>query len=128
MGSLGNDCSGAMCWVFRMAGVPVPRTTALAMWNGAWPGERTTVKEGARELSQFPDLMFFDFTIGRPRGHVGLIRWNVMLKNQRNVMMAEASSSKNRFKETLILPNDSRWRATHGVLTPNLKMEAGGRR
>jgi len=124
-GPLGNDCSGSMYWVFRKSGVPVPRTTALAMWNGAWPGTRTLAKDEARENTQFPDLIFFDYSIGRPRGHVGIIRWNVMSQMKRNIMFAEASSSAKRFKETLILQNDSRWKATHGVLKPKLRFGAG---
>lgn len=124
-GPLGNDCSGAMAWIHRMAGVPVPRTTALAMWNGAWPGVRLRSRDGAREEARFPNLIFFDYKVDRPRGHVGLIRWNVMLHKKRNLMMAEASWSKKMFKETLILEGDGRWRATHGVLKVNLKMGAG---
>lgn len=116
----GGDCSGQMRALYVLSGVGYPRLTSRNMWNGGWPGLRYKASEGAREETEFPHLIFFDYSPKRPRGHVGIVRTNVKSKKGRRIVFAEASSSAKIFKETLIKQGDYRWRHVHGILIPDL--------
>lgn len=117
----GGDCSGQMRALMVLSGCHYPRLTALAMWNGGWPGRRYKASFTTLSQAEFPYLIFFTYKPSRPAGHVGMVRkvWKTNHGNLR-VLFAEASSSAKYFKETLIKQGDYRWKHTLGVLVPNL--------
>ena len=104
----GGDCSGQMYWVCHMSGLPFIRTTALQMWNGAWPGK--VIKSW--EKSKFPNLIYFTFSEKRPSGHVGIIRAN---HYPNYLIFAEASSTAKVFKRTTLTKGSSHDKSVTGI-------------
>ncbi len=64
----GVDCSGAIYYLFKKAGRPIPRMTARKMRYVLCPGKLHHYKESKRF-----DLVWWTFTPARPFGHVGLM-------------------------------------------------------
>ena len=117
------DCSGYIYWICHKAGLPYKRTTSLRMWldHGSWPGERVLVKFDARDRAQFPDLLFWTFSVKRPAGHTALVILNAEdKKGNRTILFREASSSKKIVKETEMKTGDYRWVRLEGILILDL--------
>jgi hypothetical protein len=117
----GADCSGAVALVLKLAGIGgYPRTTSLRMWL-TWPHKKKIVSnEEIWKTAQFPNVMFFTFPtkkVKRPFGHT-CFDWANDTKS--NLMIAEASSSADYFKETLIKKGDFRDKHIVGLLVLNL--------
>lgn len=108
VGMSGGDCSGQVYYICHMSGLPYLRSTALMMWNGAWPGKVTKSWKDA----QFPNLIYFTFTANRPSGHVGLVRTN---HYPNYLIFAEASSTANSFKRTIMDPATGRGKSLTGI-------------
>lgn len=108
VGEKGGDCSGQMYWIVHKSGLPYLRTTALQMWNGAWPGR--VIKSWKN--SRFPNLIYFTFSPKRPSGHVGIVRVN---HAPNYLIYAEASSSAKIFKRTTLEAATAKDKSVTGI-------------
>ena len=88
----GGDCSGQAHWILKKAGAPFPRTTALKIWEGAWPGFNFTNWDS----TTFPDGIFFSWK--KNGDHMGLVNYKTDYPETLDYI--EASSGAGKFKET----------------------------
>ena len=88
----GGDCSGQVHWILKKAGAPFPRTTALKIWSGAWPGQNYSDWEN----TAFPDGVFFSWK--KTGDHMGLIDYR--MDYPETLAFIEASSGSGKFKHT----------------------------
>lgn len=88
----GGDCSGQVHWILKKSGASFPRTTALKIWSGAWPGYNYNNWEN----TTFPDGIFFSWK--KTADHMGLVDYKLDYPNELHYM--EASSGAGKFKKT----------------------------
>jgi hypothetical protein len=126
-GLLGGDCSGQVYSIVS-PDFPGKRTTAYRMWlgYGNWGTNNIEGSYEGFEKGSFPNLVFFNYQ-GKIASHVGI--WRIKNKDEEErsnklkketKVFAEASSSSRYFKRTLIVKNDSRYKAILGTKKLNL--------
>lgn len=96
-GEEGGDCSGQYHWIMKRAGAPFPRSTAFAMYHGAWPGFNRNTWEDA----SFPDGIYFSWK--KPADHVGIVDYKVDNTNQLDFV--ESSRGAGKFRRTSFKKN-----------------------
>jgi len=93
----GGDCSGQYHWIMKKAGAPFPRSTAFAMYHGAWPGfNRSTWQDAS-----FPDGIYFSWK--KPADHVGIVDYKVDSNEQLDFV--ESARGPGKFRRTSFKKN-----------------------
>lgn len=87
----GLDCSGAIYYVLKVNGKPIPRTTARKMYFLLGTEDKHWSK------SKETDLIWFTFSNDRPFGHIGMVDSNHTVwqatssKGVRNTKMSDGN-------------------------------------